>query len=295
MSFEKLQENESAERTSSEIDLRFFRHDQKENDKTKSDDEVFLTREGRLHAKEQARDNELDQSVAFGSPKVRTRQTAGYIMAGASENITGEESFAELKEKIDGDLRVGSKIIVDPRLDFSIGQSEQYGKAAMNAFKEGRYLKFIVEESDHLAEETEESGASTYKRQAQAIASIIQKYLNVAPRWNDIVTKGEKTYRPELKRFFGTHQGVQEAFLAKVIEKTKGIEERDRFVKVLRDQGFDFSEGMEIKIKTGEDHIQKIHITYRRESENPEESFVFDEDIQPDLIAEIAEAESVGV
>lgn len=293
MNFEKKIEKdtspESREGISSQIDLRFFRHDQKEKGEEKSDNDILLTLEGRLHAKEKARDTNIEQSIVFGSPRKRTQQTAGYVMAGGLEDITGEESFEELKEKIDQGLRVGTKIGIDPRLDFILDEESAYGKKAMEAFLGGRYLKFLVEDSDQLAKESGDFESSTYTRHIQAVASIIKKYIDIAPRWDKIVREKSDSYAPELKRFFGTHQGVQEAFLAKVIELTRGTQERDRFVAALKNQGFGFAEGFEANVLMEKNGEMKIHISYKKESENPEESFVFEEDVPPELIEQISE------
>ena len=67
---------------------------------------------------------DLNQAVAFGSPRKRAQQTSAYAMAGKSlDTITGSESLEELKEKIDKDLKVGSKIGSDPRLDFYLDKN----------------------------------------------------------------------------------------------------------------------------------------------------------------------------
>jgi hypothetical protein len=44
----------------------------------------------------------------------------------------------------------------------------------------------------------------------------------------------------------GSHGGVTESFLLKVIEKIKGVAERDRFVSIIGNQ-FDFLEGFEFR------------------------------------------------
>ena len=58
--------------------------------------------------------------------------------------------------------------------------------------------------------------SSTYTTQAQAIASIIQKYYGIAPRFNELVQDESKNYEETMKRFFGSHQGVLESFLGQV-------------------------------------------------------------------------------
>ncbi len=289
MTFEQSQNSvESKEDFNSKIKLRFFRHDEKENDPEKTDHNIELTPKGRTHAKDQALETNLAQSVAFGSPRRRTQETAGFIMAGQSEDITGEESFSELKEKVDKDLGYGTKIAVDPKLNFDMEADNEYVREAMAAFKKGELMKFVVEKSDELAKETGDDRSSTYSRMAASIASIIKKYVGVAPRWDDLVNDEAKKYEPTMSRFFATHQGMQESFLAKVIELSKGIEERDRFIQAIENKGFDYAEGFEAEITTKDTSEPVVHISFKKEGQIPESTFEFDENISINILEKIA-------
>lgn len=295
--FEKQKNFENIEQVkdyTSKIELVFIRHDEKENDKAKSDEEVRLTPAGRMHAKEKAAQNDTSQSIAFGSPRKRAQEMAGLVMSGKSEGITGTETLEELKEKLDKDLplKSGSKIRVDDRLNFEIDFTSNYGKKALEAAKSGKYLKFLVEESDDLAKKEEDDKTSTYTTQARNIAFVIQKYYNIAPRFNELVQNESKNYEDTMKRFFGSHQGVLESFLAKLIEKTKGVEERDKFVQALNNQGFDYAEGFDIEIKNKESDEPSIHISYKKEKEG-ETTFEYDEDIDKDMLSEIIEGDKM--
>lgn len=145
--------------------------------------------------------------------------------------------------------------------------------------EERDYLKFLVEESDELAEKLEDENASTYSKMASNIASIVDKYLNIAPKWGELV-RSKDEFSETLERFFCTHQGISESFLAKVIEKTKGIKERDRFVQVLDNYGFDFTEGFNVEILSKDSKDSVIHISYKKEKEG-KLIFEFDEDDVP--------------
>ena len=282
--FENKKNEERIKDYTSKIELIFMRHDEKENDKTKSDEEVRLTPTGKMHAKEKAEENNIDQSMAFGSPRKRTQETSGLVMSGKLEEITGKETLEELKEKLDKDLplKSGSKIRVDDRLNFETDFNSDYGKKALDAVN-GKYLKFLVEDSDRLAKEENDDKSSTYSKQAQAIASIVEKYYDIAPRFNELVQDKDKKYKDTMKRFLGSHQGVLESFLAKIIEKTKGVEERDKFVEVLNNQGFDYAEGFEIDIKNKELGEPTVHLSYKKEKEG-ETIFEFDEDLPKEMI-----------
>lgn len=258
---------EKKETITSKIDLRFFRHTDKESSKEKTDEEIELTERGRSQAVEKSMDDDISQSVAFGSSRKRTQQTAGFVMGGLLEEIIGDETLEELKEKLDNELKVGSKIGMDKRLDFDIDFSSDFGKKALEAVKNGQWLKFLVEESDKIAEESQGSGIETYSVYASHVAEIVKKYLVVAKRWDKLAQDESKNYEDTLKRFFGTHQGIAESFLAKVIETTRGKDERDLFVSALNNQGFDFVDGFEVEIDTIDGKEQKIHILFRKEKD----------------------------
>ena len=153
--FENKKNEERIKDYTSKIELVFMRHDEKENDKTKSGEEVRLTLAGKMHAKEKAEQDDIRQLVAFGSPRKRTQETAGLVMSGKLEEITGMETLEELKEKLDKDLplKSGSKIRVDDRLNFEADFTSNYGKKVLDAVKNEKYLKFLVEDSDRLARE----------------------------------------------------------------------------------------------------------------------------------------------
>jgi len=291
---------ESVPEFSSKIDLRFFRHDKKESTKTKEDKDILLAPEGRLHAKERASLTDLGQAIAFSSPRKRTAETAGFVMAGKAGEITGTETLEELKAKIHEGIKHGSKLREDERLDFMLDEKTPYGDAATKAFGEGRFLKFLVEESDRLAEENNDTENSTYSSMARSVAEIVKKYIGIAPRWDELVNNEDKRANPfkkydkVLHRLFATHQTIQESFLAKTIELTKGPEERDRFVAALDNQGVGFSEGFHLEIITESSQTEPtIHITYKKEGATEEKSFDFDETISAEVLEEIAQGEAV--
>jgi hypothetical protein len=279
-------EIESLKEVEPKIFLHFFRHSEKEKAPGKSDKDIRLSPRGRELAKEKAVDTNLSQAVAFGSSRERTHETAFLVMAGEDDEITGEETLEELRTKIKKHVPVGSKIGVDERLNFFLDESTELGKKARAAFSGGEYLKFIVEQSDRLAKELDDKTNSTYGRQAAAVARIILKYVGIIPRWEKILQDDSaKKYSDTLERFFGSHQGVLESFLAKVIEITEGADRRDEFVAVLGNQGFDYVEGFNVEISQNE---PMVHLSYSRPRPGGE-PFVLDQTLTRSQLQSIAD------
>lgn len=288
MGIEKPGVIESRDREeTSKIALKFFRHSIKENDPGKTDQEISLTPAGKALAKSRSSaETNVAQSVAFGSPRVRTQETAGLVMAGGQGDITGTETLEELRGKLDAGLVKGTKIAVSDLLDFIVDDTSAFGKIFFDAYREGRYLQFIVQESDQKAAELQDNVNDTYSRMAARIALLIKRYVVFAPRFDALVLDPVKHYTDTMERFLGTHQGVAESFLAKVIEKTKGVSERDRFVTALGNKGFDFAEGFGMDIRSFANGERKLHLSFKKEKEGAE-SFVFDEDVPMEVVDEI--------
>jgi len=279
------------ERFRSKIFLAFFRHSIKGAPPLE-----LLTPEGRKLAKEKAKEyhpveisvDEIKQAVAFGSPRIRAKETAGFVLGGEKEEITGEENLKELEEKLSKGLKYGSKIGVDKRLDFYLDEETLLGKKEMEAYKRGELLKLIVEESDRLAKESGDEVSLTYSRMAAQVAEIVKKYIRAEKRWDELVQS--KGYQPVLERYLGSHQGILESFLAKVIEKTRGIGERDKFVQVLGNKGFDFVEGFKVEIINpvgGDPEKPEIVISYQKRDKDNNIIFDLSERIDEELIEEI--------
>lgn len=281
-------ETESSNEKEPKIVLHFFRHSEKEKAPGKSDEKIRLSPKGRELAKDMAETTDLSQAVAFGSSRERTQETALLHMTGDRDEITGNETLEELKEKVDADLKVGSKIGIDDRLNFFGDDSTPLTQEAYKAVKANEYLKFLVERSDKLAEESGDKVNSTYSRQAAAVAKIILKYVGIVPRWEKLAKEkkedGGKKYSETLERFFGSHQGVLESFLAKVIELTEGVDRRDEFVTVLDNQGFDYVDGFKVEIGRNE---PAVHISYTK-TRAGEKPFVFDKKLTGEQLAGIA-------
>jgi broad specificity phosphatase PhoE len=278
------------------IELRFFRHSIKETDPSKDDKDIELTDAGKEHAILQSEnDTNINQAVAFGSPRKRTQETAMFVMSGQEEQISGEESFGELRDKLNEGVAIGSKIGINENLDFKEDQNSEYYKELISSFSRG-YLKYLIEESDKRAGELGDGHSATYTRQAGQVAQIIKKYASILPRWSQLVEENPDKYTKLLERFMGTHQGVGESFLAKLMELYSGDTElRDKFVESLNNKGFDFVEGFKIYLADENARQPRIIVEYKHQDPNdPKKNFEFSKEFNYGMIDEIIEGENTS-
>jgi hypothetical protein len=239
---------ESKEKISSEIVLHFFRHSIKE--KTNNPDDLIpISQEGRKLAKEKSFKNvNLDQSVAFGSPKIRTQETAMLMMAGELDDITGDETLEELKEKINGGVSFGSKIGIDKRLDYEDDFESPLGKKAYVAYNNNKYLSFLANESDMISKKTNDKTKSNYSAKSSQLAKVIHKYIKIIPRWNKLVSEKSGKYDSKLERFFCTHTSIPESFLLKVFELLGDNKSKEEYLEKYTND-INYLEGFEVDIK----------------------------------------------
>lgn len=278
---------ESKEHIDSRIHLRFLRHGQKEKDPNKPNKELELTEEGSEQSKAAAELEDIEQAVAFGSPNKRAQETAALTMAGLQEGIKENGvSFDEIVEKVDGDRGYGSKVGVDSRLDFLYNPDSEFGKEVDEAFHGGYYMRFLIDKSDQRAEELGDTENATYSRNAKQVGEIVDKYVKASSRWDDLVNDEEKNYQPDLERIMGSHGGVTESFLAKVIELTEGPEERDKFVEAIDNQCFDFVEGFDMDIINNGEGEPEAKVAYKKEKDG-EVIYEFEGEVSQDVLDQI--------
>lgn len=291
--YEKSGLESESKKYTSRITLSFRRHGDKEKLKEgQTDQQIELTPKGRDQAISKANpDVDIHQAVAYGSPRVRSQQTASYEMAGAFEEITGDESYEDLKSKLNQGLKYGSKLGADVRLDFPEKPGSQYVTEIKQSFADGHLLDYLVNSSDRRAAELGDDFSYTYTREAAGIAKILEKYLKIASQWEKL-SKNEREnqhgeYSDTLERYMGTHASVGESFLAKMIEVTKGVEARNQFVQALGGKNFDVAEGFTVEIRNHGEADPTVRISYKKEVPNSQ-PYTFDEDVPLELIHKIA-------
>ncbi len=282
-----MEKKETNEDFTSEISLSFFRHGEKEQwDEEKGDIKLELTEGGRKQAMIKGAISKSGEVVALGSKRKRALDTAGIIAAGKRSEITGGETKEELDEKLKKNIKSG-ELVVENRLDFEIDFDNEYGEHLLEAINGEDFFKFVVEKSDELAEKYNDKDSFTYSRGAAGIAELIKRYLSIASQWNELVVQDkDEEYPKDWEVILGTHQAVTESFLSKFIEKTKGLEDRNKFIEALDNQGFDFVEGFEVRIINKKDGELSAIVKYRK-VENGKRIFDLKEEVSPEILEEI--------
>jgi hypothetical protein len=297
-----LEHPEKEEKYTSRILIHFMRHGETRKirkggvhpeTRERRDVNRQLTARGRKQSVEKAPDGSIELSVAYGSPRKRSRQTAAFAMAGQLDEIQGDESLEELREKIDRHWggEFGSKIATDVRLNYrEADQNDPFDVASETAYEKGYLIDFIVHDSERLAHELHSKNPQVYSSIARNEAEIVEKYLRIAPRWDELVNDPKRNYGDTMKRYQGSHQGYVEPLLLKVIEAVKGVEERDRLIQVLNRAGFNLTEGFDVEIRNVAEGPPEIRVKYKKEKDG-KTVFEFDEKISPELLAQIAHPE----
>jgi broad specificity phosphatase PhoE len=287
--FESSVNQESAEKYVSRIKLNFMRHAEKAesySDNDKVDSKVTLTSRGKREAKEKAKEFPNPQKMGIASSRDRAQETALFALAGTEEGITGEESIDELWEKVDKDIKYGSRLGVDARLDFGFSKDDPEFLELQEAFEEGTYLKKLIENHNQVVQEKgKDYGDSAYSKQARNIASLIKKYVGMAPRWNQLVKDKSKSYDDTLERVITTHGGISESFLAELIGQLKGAEELNRFIDIFPN-GFDYLKGFEVDVLTMADGSLKIHLKMEVSREGGE-IYLFENNVPVEILNKI--------
>lgn len=283
----KIEGGKELEKTiHSTVTLNMFRHDEKDGDK--------LTPAGRQHVIEEAMKRfgaDNPHSVAFGSPQKRSQETALLAMSGKNldtELVTNYTSVAELEQAVNEETGIeqrgyGSKLGIRDNLNFKFeGPIMDQIKQAM---KDKRYFEWLATEADTSIKPGDEKNWNL-NRQAGNIAAEILKYVQVGKNFDKLVEQKPEV-GDKLDRFLGSHSGVLESFLARVVEKTHGQAEREKFVKVIPD-AFDYFEGFTAEIITknaGEEPT--VHIKYEKKGPDNKVIYKIDEDVPLATIQEI--------
>jgi broad specificity phosphatase PhoE len=283
------------EKYSSRVLLHMFRHEEKLNDPGIEGEQQLLTDKGRQRSLAHGKNYPSNPTaIAIGSDIPRAQETAGFELAGAQEikDVTGHESLEQLRAKLDKERVLGTVIGVDPRLNFRYN-TPKYREAGKTAFDNKRVLDFMVNESDALAEKLGDKDSTTYDRAASRISELLEKYVHVSKNYDTLIKDHAKaeTYGKVLERYLGSHLGAVDLFLTKVVEKVKGVAERNKLMQALKGHGFDYREGFDVQIDIlpGQDEPQIRIIYEKKDPEGKEVLFSFNEVVPKEILRQMVE------
>lgn len=97
--------------------------------------------------------------------------------------ISPDTDFDQIQKMATERMTVGRKIVADPRLDFTNDETTSIGQLAMQRYIEGKYLNYLVKESDARVVQEKDTVNSCLTRNAADIAEIIKKYIKIAPNF----------------------------------------------------------------------------------------------------------------
>lgn len=285
--------------------IHFLRHGKKEVTKLgQKDEDVLLTPRGReqahkkYHKKEGGFGGQTEISIAKGSPRVRSQEVATRAMQG--DRINQDTGWEELKQEMQPrlineselsdvekqeilrNLKFG-KIHADERLNFV--DEGAWGEVAEAAYCAGRRLEFLVNDSDRLLLELGDKKSFSFSRQAGNIAELIKQYVIVSINFDKIVQKDQSKYAKfgnQLERYLGSHAGVGESFLTKVIKAIKGDEAAREYVQK-KPAGFQEAEGFDIEIIPA-DKPEEVTIVLHYMMDGKEEEIKFKSEILDTII-----------
>lgn len=236
-------------KTESSVHLSFMRHSQKEKVNL-PDKDIPLSIVGRMDAWRKGNRSRAhpEVAVAVGSPRKRTPETSAHVMLGS--RVAPNADLEDMEREIAQHLKVGKKIMTDRRLD--LGADGPVGTEANKAYEAKEIFSYLVNKSDRRAEETKDIESGTLKRYAGNVAELVQHYLQISDGFHRVVANDAAKYQQysnRLERYLGTHVGIQESFIVKVLEKLSLDSKRREFIDAYPN-GFTELQGMNIDITT---------------------------------------------
>jgi hypothetical protein len=273
------------------VSLQIFRHSFKESDPNKVNSDLLLTPEGRELARLKGEEFRPypERAVAGASPMDRAAETAMLAMLADEKDIETDDSLEKMEAKVKEQVPVGKKLYRDERLGFALSNGP-VGQIAMDAFRAGNYMNWLVQDSDRQVLENKDLETTSYLRQASNIAELVARYQAVGNNFNRLVTdpKKQTEHGQKLERYLATHQTVLESFVAKVLEIQEGLSARDEFSEKLGN-GWAEMEGVRIDI-LNDSNGQRMFIAYKDGDKEEKELLIKPETIEQ-IIVERAELE----
>ena len=255
----------------SKVVIELMRHGKREKHPDQAQDggpRLPLTSAGRAQAdaRGEALHPQSEVALGWGSPRDRARETAYRVML-ASEEIGSEDTLEEIEAKIAEELRYGKKMIADERLDFH--DNGPIAAAGVAAYHAKQYMP--------------------YTRMAGNVAELVLREASAGKAFNRIASQTDKYEATgnRLERYMGTHQGIAESFVAKILEEVQGDAAKKEFLDSVG-SGFNETEGAHIEIINKGQNDQVIRMTYKLKDDSGEreESVEFGVDVLRKIISD---------
>ena len=275
----------------SKVVIELMRHGKREKHPDQAQDggpRLPLTSAGRAQAdaRGEALHPQSEVALGWGSPRDRARETAYRVML-ASEEIGSEDTLEEIEAKIAEELRYGKKMIADERLDFH--DNGPIAAAGVAAYHAKQYMPWVIERSDVDALAEHDTGSSTYTRMAGNVAELVLREASAGKAFNRIASQTDKYEATgnRLESYMGTHQGIAESFVAKILEEVQGDAAKKEFLDSVG-SGFNETEGAHIEIINKGQNDQVIRMTYKLKDDSGEreESVEFGVDVLRKIISD---------
>lgn len=231
-----------------------------------------------------------ETSVSFGSGRKRANQSAAIALAialGIEIDSSNSGSVDDAVNLIKEQKKLGQESLLDFSLGPETSQGLEYMSKVRESLKDNRFIDFLVfeskEESKRLGIET-----TTYEIAAKNAARIVRKYFCILSRFQTLTEQDRFQGIDEMTRILGTHQGLAESFILKLIEQKEG-EAKTRELAEKLGNGFGEAEGITIKITENDEHKPAAHISYVGQRNDLNISISFSES---DLLKILEEDES---
>lgn len=277
------------ESTESKIVLYFFRHGKKEAQKEgQKEEDILLTEKGRKQAVEKGQQltPHPEVSVAFGSERVRSQETAVRIMLSGLENINSDTPLEEIQSMIDKELKYGKKVGEDTRLGFIEEEGSEILATSDAWHEKQKRLRYLVDLSDSLVVKNKDLKSTCYTRHAANIALLVKKYIIVGNNFSRLTQENPskyQTFNNTLERYLGTHNGIGESFILKIVEKQQGAAAREELLQAIGEGGFGDTEGFALEI-VNQGEIQQLVV--KLHTKNKDWSIFIDPRVLDEIIEE---------
>jgi len=278
---EKTMNPESQERKPRVL-LHIMRHGEKAGGNWNPDDmdhRIPLTDKGRQDAQEKHAGGDPRQGLAIGSGRIRADETALRALVGDDPRIKDIDDFDELVHEMDQELRVGSKLRTDSRLDIPFKKQGDLHEHLEKRASEIGYARAIAEEFDTA----QYPRATVYGVQAANLASIVLDRITMERNWERLVERKPDEYTDTLERYIGTHGGVIDAFIGEILTTLHGIDARNTFIKTFPNCT-PYASSCDIELLPDTD---TVHVTMCIKRDD-EEDFVLDEIVPLHVLEHIA-------